>query len=103
VYPGRGLRGIPLRLPAADPEGLDPATRLLVLASPRDAVVGTGTARNLVARATRVPPARRALQLVRDPAAADHGAPQRSDVAARRAFWAPLDELVQRVAPQAAG
>jgi acetyl esterase/lipase len=103
VYPGRGLRGIPLRLAAADPEGLDPATRLLVLASPRDAVVGTGTARNLVARATAIPPARRALRLVRHPAAADHGAPQRSDAAARRAFWAPLDDLIQRVALQPAG
>jgi pimeloyl-ACP methyl ester carboxylesterase len=98
VFPGRGLRGIPLRLPAADPTGVPPSTRLLVLASERDEVVGTGTARNLVARAVRVPRARRTLRLVRDRAAADHGAPQRDDAAARRTFWAPLDRLVQRVA-----
>ncbi len=103
VFPGRGLRGIPLRLPAADPEGIPPATRLLVLASSRDEVVGTGTARNLVARAERIPRARRTLRLVRDRGAADHGAPQRDDAAARRTFWRPLDELVQRVARPAAG
>jgi len=103
VFPGRGLRGVPLRLPAADPAAIPPSTRLLVLASERDEVVGTGTARNLVRRAVSVPRERRALRLVEDGAVDDHGAPQRHDAAARRAFWAPLDRLVQGVTPRTAG
>jgi len=103
VFPGRGLRGIRLRLPAADPAGIPPSTRLLVLASERDEVVGTGTARKLVRRAVTVPRERRTLRLVHDRAAADHGAPQRDDAAARRTFWTPLDRLVQRVTRRTVG
>jgi acetyl esterase/lipase len=91
VYPGRSLRGIALRIPAVSARHIPGATRVRVLAGARDRVVGTRVARAIVRTATR---ARATLRIVRDPAVDDHGAPQRSGPAERRAFWAPLDRLV---------
>jgi acetyl esterase/lipase len=91
VYPGRSLRGIPLRIPTVSARTIPAATRVLVLAGARDRVVGTRVARTIVRTATR---AHATLRIVRDPAVDDHGAPLRSEPAARRAFWAPLDRLV---------
>ena len=91
AYPGRSLRGIPLRIPAVDARNIAAGTRLLVLAGARDRVVGTGTARTIARTGTR---ARVTLRIVRDPRVDDHRAPQRFDAASRRTFWAPLDRLI---------
>jgi pimeloyl-ACP methyl ester carboxylesterase len=93
VYPGRGLGGaLLLRGPSL---GLiDPSTRILALASPRDAVVGTATAEAMVREPVQIPAARRTLRIIREPIVQDHNAPLRTDPAARRTFWRPLDELV---------
>ena len=95
VYPGRaiiGTRGIP----AADPRRIPPDTRLLALAGARDIVVGQAPARELVQAATQIAPSRRRFVLIEDPAVNDHLAPLRSGRAARRAFWRPLDRLIER-------
>lgn len=91
VYPGRSLRGIPLRIPTVDARNIPAGTRVLVLAGAQDRVVGTRTARTIARTATR---AKTKLRIVRDRAVDTHGAPQGSSPAARRAFWAPLDRLV---------
>jgi dienelactone hydrolase len=95
VYPGRSLRGIALRIPTVSARNIPAGTRVLALAGARDRVVGTRVARTIARTATR---ARATLRIVRDPAVDDHGGPQRSDPAARRAFWAPLDRLVAATA-----
>jgi acetyl esterase/lipase len=95
--PGRGLAGLPVRLPAVDPAQIDPGTRIVAMAGARDRVVGSETARALVRGATRVPRGRRSFVLVTRPDAADHLAPQRGDRAARQVFWAALDRLIDRV------
>jgi acetyl esterase/lipase len=94
VYPGRDL-GPALRLRGPSLRGIDPRTRLLALASPRDAVVGTATAEQMIAEPTQIPPTRRTLRIVRDPIVQDHTAPARADPAARRTFWTPLDRLIE--------
>ncbi len=91
VYPGRSLRGIPLRIPAVSARNIAPGTRVLALAGADDRVVGSRVARQIVRTAAR---ARATLRIVRDPRVDDHGAPRRSSAAARRTFWAPLDRLV---------
>ncbi len=91
VYPGRYLQGVPLRIPTVPARNIPRGTRLLVLASTRDRVVGTRVARTIARTATR---ARTTFRLVRDRSVSDHGAPHRSSAAARRVFWAPLDRLV---------
>ena len=97
VYPGRSLEAFPgTRLDGPTLSRIPRRTRILALASPRDRVVGTATAREIVARATRVPAARRALRIIRDPALGDHRAPLGAGPRARRTFWAPLDRLIQR-------
>ncbi|HVE68650.1 MAG TPA: hypothetical protein VNB64_08735 [Solirubrobacteraceae bacterium] len=96
AQPGRYL-GIPQRIPRVDPRRIDPRTRLLVLAGDDDGVVGTAEARRAVRLATRVPASRRRFVLVRHPEADDHGSPLRTDAAARRFYWAPLDRLLADV------
>lgn len=91
VYPGRSLRGIPLRIAAVSASRIATGTRVLALAGARDRLVGTRVARAIVRTATR---ARATLRIIRDPRVDDHGAPQRSDSVARRTFWAPLDRLI---------
>jgi acetyl esterase/lipase len=91
VYPGRAIGGDPVQLKPVDPTAIAPGTRLLVLAGARDELVGTRYAREIARTATR---ARATLRIVRDPRIDDHAAPARSSPAARRAFWEPLDRLV---------
>jgi dienelactone hydrolase len=94
AYPGRRLPRIPRGLPEIPPRRIAAGTQIVALASTADGVVGTATARELVRGASR---ADARLVLVRDPAAKDHRAPQRTDAAARRTFWAPLDRLIAQV------
>lgn len=94
VYPGRTLPRVPRGLPEIPPRLIPVGTRIEALASRQDGIVGTTTARRIVAGATR---ADARLVLVDDPAVDDHQAPLRTDAAARRTFWAPLDRLIGRV------
>jgi acetyl esterase/lipase len=83
--PGRFLRGPPL-------SRIAPGTRLLVLESPTDHVVGTATARSIVAGATRV---RGELRTIRDPVLGQHNAPMGASQRVRATFWAPLDRVIR--------
>jgi acetyl esterase/lipase len=96
AYPGRGLAGLPLRLPVADPNGIPAGVEILTLAGARDSVVGSSVAKAIVRSATNVPPERRRFVLVSRADAADHLAPQRGDAAAREVFWPALDRLIAR-------
>jgi acetyl esterase/lipase len=91
VYPGRSLRGIPLRIPTVSARNIPAGTRVLALAGDDDRVVGTSVAREIVRTATR---AHATLRILHDDAVDDHGAPQRSDAATRQAFWGRLDRLI---------
>ena len=97
AYPGRGLAGVPLRIPATDPARIPSGVRILALAGADDRVVGAQTAKDIVVGADRVPRAQRRFVLVTRPDAADHLAPQRNDAAAREVFWPALDRLIGRV------
>jgi pimeloyl-ACP methyl ester carboxylesterase len=92
VYPGRRLPRVPRGLPEIPPRLIPAGTRIEALASRGDGIVGTGTARAIVRGATR---ADARLVLVDDEAVDDHQAPLRTDADARRAFWAPLDRLIE--------
>jgi acetyl esterase/lipase len=94
VYPGRRILGYPAGIPPADLSRIAPRTRLKVLWSALDAVVGQEPARQLVAQTAHLPPQRRRLIEVAG-AAADHYAPTRADAAARAAFWRRLDRLIE--------
>ena len=94
AYPGRTLPRVPRGLPEIPPRRIPAGTRIEALASREDGVVGTATARAIVRGATQ---ADARLVLVEDPTVDDHQAPLRTDAAARRAFWAPLDRLVASV------
>lgn len=83
--PGRFLRGPPLSRIAA-------GTRLLVLESPTDRVVGTATAQSIVAGAARV---RGELRTIRDPVLGEHNAPMGDSERVRTTFWAPLDRVIR--------
>ena len=83
-----------------DPFGAVPdATSVTMLVGADDAVVGDGGARDLAAA---IAPHPASVREVPTTAAltADHFAPKRDDDAAQRAFWAPLDRLVDRLAPR---
>jgi len=94
AYPGRQVRGIPLKLLEADPARIPASTRLVALYGANDEVVGGTTAKRTIARAKT-----RREQLIRvdDPAVDDHLGPQRSGPATRREFWRRLDALVRAV------
>ena len=94
AYPGRTLPRVPRGLPEIPPRLIPAGTRIEALASREDGIVGTATARAIVRGATR---ADARLVLVDDPEADGHQAPLRTDAAARRTFWAPLDRLIERV------
>ena len=95
VYPGRTLRGIPLRIPTVSARNIRAGTRVVAYASATDRVVGTQTARTFVRTATR---ARTELRIIHDPHVADHNAPGGSGPAVRRTFWATLDRLLAATA-----
>ncbi len=100
VYPGRGLPGGAVVVPAA--EGSPPAdTEMVAVASPLDEVAGTAWARELLNDAVDVPAGRKRLVIVRDPKVGAHSAPALTTREARRTFWAPLDRLV--FGPDASG
>ena len=94
AYPGRQIRGIPLRLPEVDPAQIPRRTRLIALYGANDQTVGDTTARRTVARARTQ---REQLVRVEDPAVSDHLGPQRAGAATRRVFWRRLDALVRAV------
>lgn len=91
VYPGRSIGGDPVQLQPVDAAGIPARTRVLVLGGARDELVGTRFARE-IARSTAH--ARTTLRIVRDRGVDDHAGPARSSPEARRAFWKPLDRLV---------
>jgi len=94
AYPGREARGIPLKLPEADPAQIPQSTRLVALYGANDQVVGDTTAKRTIARAKAD---HEQLVRVDDPAVDDHLGPQRSGSATRREFWRRLDALVRAV------
>ena len=83
-----------------DPFGSVPeATTVALLTGADDAVVGAGGAEQLAAA---IAPHPATIDEVPTTAAltADHFAPKRDDPAAQRAFWAPLDRIVDQLAPR---
>jgi acetyl esterase/lipase len=96
VYPGRKLRHLAVPIPSTDLAQIAPGTRVLALAGERDTAVGSGTARRIAREAIR---ADATLRIVRDDAADEHSAPRRTNRAAQRTFWAPLDALLAATAP----
>ncbi len=91
VYPGRDLGpGLFLRGPPLS--GIAAGTRLLVLESPTDRVVGTATARSIVADATRV---HGELRTIRDPMLGEHNASMGESQRVRSTFWTPLDRVIR--------
>ncbi len=92
VYPGRAIGdGVPVQLKPVDAANIAAGTRMIVLAGARDRLVGTRWARQIARTATQ---ADVTLRIVGERGIDDHGAPARSEPASRRAFWAPLDRLV---------
>lgn len=102
VYPGQAIRNYPAGIPAINPARIAPSTRLVVMASPRDTVVGQQPAQALIGGAVNVPAERRTLIRVTSSAAGDHFAPVLGSPAARRVFWSTLDRLVARARREAA-
>jgi acetyl esterase/lipase len=90
AYPGRTLRRIRVGIPEIDPARIAPDTEVVALAGADDRVVGSRVARRIARGAGG------RLIVVDDPRASDHLGPQRADRAARREFWARLDELISR-------
>ena len=88
IFPAFPIPGVPL--PA-----LSPATRVLVQIGDADTVAGHAGA-DAFWRRLGGPSSLRRYELVRSHAGfvADHAAPKGSTAAARAAFWAPLDALV---------
>ncbi len=83
-----------------EPFGTVPeATTVTLLASEDDQVVGTLGADQLAAA---IAPHTATIDILASTAAItfDHFAPKRTDAAAQEAFWAPLDRLVDEVAPR---
>ena len=91
IYPGRSIRA-PDDLPAADPRGLREETRLIVMTSASDTLVGPGPGKAMLEAGGRVRDQR--LIEVDDPVAGDHFSPATATVAARRVFWPVLDRLI---------
>ena len=98
IYPGAALRDMP-PIPQSDPAALPSATsRLLVLASPVDEVVGTAPARSIHDGAVNVADSRRELVTVDDPVAGKHFAPVVDTPEAREHLWRRVDDLLERLA-----
>jgi len=94
AYPGRQIRGVPLKLPEADPARIPASTQLVALYGAHDEVVGDTTAKRTIRRAKAY---REQLVRVDHPTVDDHLGPQRSGAATRREFWRRLDALVRAV------
>ena len=93
IYPGRAIRGTN-GIPPSDLSQIPADTRLVVMVSAADRVVGEAPGRELFAAATRIPAQRRTLVSVRDRQAGDHYAPTFPTKAAQRVFWRQLDRLI---------
>ena len=63
-----------------------------MLESPTDRVVGTATARSIVAGATRV---HGELRTIRDPVLGEHNASMGDSQRVRSTFWTPLDRVIR--------
>lgn len=94
VFPGRAIRA-DASVPVFDPARIDPSTRVVALVGSRDEVVGSAPAQTLIDSLGSLPPERRRLVTVTEPAAADHFAPVFDRPAVRRQFWARLDQLIR--------
>lgn len=92
IYPGSAIRGTN-GVPVVDAP-LPPETRLVVMASPADQVVGTAPAEALVAAARAVPTAQSRLVMIDQGPASDHFGPVLNSPAARRTFWRELDRML---------
>jgi hypothetical protein len=96
IYPGRAIRDSPSGIPAQDLSRIPRSTRLVVMASADDHVVGDGPARELIEAAAGVPRERRRLVEVSRPAVTGHFAPVLDGPEVRRTFWTELDRLMGR-------
>ena len=96
VYPGAAIRGSATGIPSTDLSQMPSDTRLVVMASAADPVVGDVPARTIYESATAIPLGRRTFVAVDDPRASDHFAPVMASRTARRVFWTRLDRLVPR-------
>lgn len=94
IYPGTVIRADEAPVTQLDPAKIPASTRLTVMASSSDQVVGEQPARDLFAGATAIPEQQRRLVIVDDPVAGDHYAPVLDTPAARRTFWRALDALL---------
>lgn len=94
VYPGRALLGFSGGIPPVDAGEVSAHTRVLVLVSRSDRVVGEAPGQELLSSFSGVPPSQRGLVRVTDPKVGDHYAPKRTGRDARRAFWRRLDGLI---------
>lgn len=90
VYPARDA---PAR--SAQRGSIAAGTRVHVLVAERAGAAGQRAARQIEAEAAE---ARVTVELVRDDAVEDDEATRRTDIAARRTFWRPLDALVAATA-----
>jgi hypothetical protein len=93
TFPAGSIAGAPL-------PPLSPSIRVLIQVGDEDTQAGRGGAVAFWHWLSGHPASRKRYQIVRStPAlAATHAAPKSSVPAARRAFWAPLDRLIARVA-----
>lgn len=91
VFPAGPVPGVPLPRPPA-------SVRVLVQVGDRDADAGRGGADRFWAWLPSTVRRRARYEVVRSSAGfpATHDAPKRTSAVARRAFWAPLDALVDR-------
>jgi acetyl esterase/lipase len=93
IYPGRAIK-TPDDIPPADPAGVPAQTRLVIMASPTDAVVGPDPPRRAYDAEAAVPVDRRRLITVEGAKAGDHFAPVFGTRIARETFWTVFDGLL---------
>ena len=89
IFPAGMVPGAPLG-------GLDPSVHVLIQVGDQDTEAGAGGANAFWAWLDRHPKERKKYELVRSTPSfsATHAAPKETSVAARRAFWAPLDRMI---------
>ena len=98
IYPGRIIRATSQPIPQADLSQIPSRTRLVVMASPTDEIVGEQPARELWDAATTVPSDRRRFVSLSGDDAGNHFTPVLDDPTARRTFWTQLDRLLELAA-----
>lgn len=94
VYPGAAIRNSISGIPSADLSQIPSTTRLVVMASAADPIVGDGPARLIYDSATSIPLERRTFVAVDERRGSDHFAPALSTRTARTLFWRRLDRLL---------